>query len=411
MSAATTPAESATERAPAPLTGVRVVDFTSYASGPYCGLMLALLGAEVIRIESRTRLDLNRRPHPLYGRFEIPVYDQLSAHKKSVTLDLKSDVGKQLARELITASDVVIENFRPGVMERLGLAWPEVHAINSKVVMVSISAYGQTGPESRRPGYAPVFGAEGGLGFIQGYPDGPPLEVRNQMDHQVGLTGALTAVALLEERELTGVGRRADIAACEVATMLVGESVIAALADPDAELRLGNDHELWAPHGIYPTAGDDAWIAIAVRDDAEWAALAKVVGPELFGDQDLARAETRRSRRDELNDALAEWTHRHDGRTLAAELQAAGVCADVSMSAQDLLDDEHLRERGSLTDIEHLEHGRRTVVQTPWRYQVAESDISRWSPDIGEHNEQIITGLLGHSREELDAWVAEKAVN
>ncbi len=403
--------QRAVSKAPPPLEGVRVADFTSYASGPYCGLMLALLGAEVIRVESRTRLDLNRRPHPLYGRLEIPKYDHLSARKKSITLDLKTEQGNELARELVGVSDVVLENFRPGVMERLGLAWPELHRLNERAVMVSISAYGQEGPNSRRPGYAPVFGAEGGLGYVQGYPDGPPLEVRNQMDHQVGLTGALLAVALLEERDLTdGLGRRADVAACEVATMLVGESVIAALADEAIELRLGNDHEVWAPHGVYPTAGEDRWIAIAVRDDAEWSALVELVGSDALLEPELRSAAVRRQRREELDAELTIWTRGQDGRELAAAQQRAGVCADISMSARDLVEDEHLRERGSLVRITHPEYGERVTVQTPWHYRDGATDLATWSPDIGQDNDAVICGLLGHGREELDEWIAERSV-
>lgn len=401
---------SGAARVPSPLDGIRVIDFTSYAAGPYCGLMMALLGAEVIRIESYLRLDLNRRPHPLYGRLEVPKYDHLSAHKKSVTLDLKSDRGNALARELIAVADVVIENYRPGVMERLGLAWPDVHRINNRTVMVSISAYGQEGPYSRRPGYAPVFGAEGGLGYLQGYPDGPPFEVRNQMDHQVGLTGALLVLALLEDRDHAGVGARADLAACEVAAMLVGESVITAIADPNIPLRLGNDHEVFAPHGVYPTMGDDRWIAIAVRTDAEWAALVELSGSDTLGSPAFAQAARRRDRRRELDNELAAWTAGHDGRMLAAALQHAGISADISMSARDLVEDVHLLERGSFVQIAHQVHGVRLAVHAPWRYEQAATDLIEWSPEIGRDNETIICGLLGHSRAELNEWIADGSV-
>jgi crotonobetainyl-CoA:carnitine CoA-transferase CaiB-like acyl-CoA transferase len=402
---------SGAARAPAPLDGIRVIDFTSYAAGPYCGLMMGLLGAEVIRVESRQRLDLNRRPHPLYGRLEVPKYDHLSARKRSVTLDLKSDRGNALAKELVAVADLVIENFRPGVMERLGLAWPDIHRINDRVVMISISAYGQEGPYSRRPGYAPIFGAEGGLGYLQGYPDGPPFEVRNQMDHQVGLMGALVALTLLEERDQTGVGSRADLSGCEVAAMLAGESVIAALADPNVPLRLGNDHEIFVPHGVYPTAGHDRWIAIAVRTDAEWARLVELNDSETLRRAEFATTRARLEHRRELDTELATWTADHDGLALAIALQHAGVCADISMSARDLVEDAHLLGRGSLAPIAHPEHGVRLTVQTPWRYERAATEPIEWSPEIGEHNETVICGLLGHSRAQLREWIADGSVH
>lgn len=408
-SGAAAAAKAETGATPRPLAGVRVVDFTAYASGPYCTLMLALLGAEVIRVESNTRLDLNRRPHPVYGRLEVPTFDHLSGHKKSITLNLKEPRGAELARELIAVSDLVVENYRPGVMERLGLGWDVVHALDPRTVMVSISAYGQHGPERRRPGYAPIFAAEGGLGHLIGYPDGPPAEVRNQMDHQAGLVAAFLAVALLEERELTGTGRHADVAAREVAAMLVGESIVEALATGSAR-RVGNEHEVFCPHGVYPAAGEDRWIAIAVRSDAEWVRLVEVVGDdELRGDR-LACAEERRRHAEEIDARLAAWTAGQDARELAERLQAAGVCAEMSMSARDVVEDPHLWERGSLVRLEHPVHGERVTVQAPWRFAGADVGYTTWSPPLGEHNEEVICGLLGHDRTELRRWSEEGAV-
>ncbi|MYE47655.1 MAG: hypothetical protein F4X25_13105, partial [Chloroflexi bacterium] len=187
-----------------PLAGIRVADFTNMAAGPYATLMLALLGADVIKIESQARLDIGRRPHPLYGRFDVPNFDHLAGHKRSITLNLKEERAAQLARELVAACDVAIENFRPGVMGRLGLGWDDLKAVNPRLVMVSLSAYGQHGPDSHRPGYAPIFAAEGGLGYMTGYPDGAPGEIRNQMDHEAGLIAALLSLALLEQRKRTG---------------------------------------------------------------------------------------------------------------------------------------------------------------------------------------------------------------
>lgn len=394
---------------PRPLAGVRVVDFTSYASGPYCTLMLGLLGAEVIRIESSTRLDLNRRPHPVYGRLEVPTFDHLSGHKKSITLNLKAPRAVALAKELIAVSDLVVENYRPGVMARLGLDWDVVHALDPRIAMVSISAYGQRGPDSRRPGYAPIFAAEGGLGFLIGYPDGPPGEVRNQMDHQAGLVAAFMGLALLEERDLTGVGRHADVSAREVAATLVGESVVAARAT-GASRRIGNEHEVYCPHAIYPTRGEDAWIAVAVRSDDEWRRLAELVGDPALRREELAQAAGRRRSREEVDARLAAWTAALDGRALAAELQAAGVCADISMSAKDVVEDEHLWRRRALVRLPHEEHGERVTVQAPWRFAGTDADYATWSPALGEHNEEVICELLGHDRTQLQAWMAEGAV-
>ena len=393
-----------------PLAGVRVADFTNMAAGPYATLMLALLGADVIKIESQARLDIGRRPHPLYGRFDVPNFDHLSGHKRSITLNLKDERGVQLARELVATSDVAIENFRPGVMGRLGLGWEQLREVNPRLVMVSLSAYGQHGPDSHRPGYAPIFAAEGGLGYMTGYPDGAPGEIRNQMDHEAGLIAALLSLAMLEQRERSGTGAFADLAAREVAAMLVGESIVQTLADGDAP-RLGSGHEQWAPHGIYPAAGEDAWIAIAIRSDEEWLRFVELSGHQSFDRPQYVTAGRRRANRAAIDLALRNWTANQDAHELAARLQAAGIAAEVSMTGEQLAADAHLRERGAIVDLEHPRYGERATVGAPWRFETASSvRYDTWSPDLGEHNEEVICGILGHSREDLERWIAEQAV-
>jgi crotonobetainyl-CoA:carnitine CoA-transferase CaiB-like acyl-CoA transferase len=314
-----------------------------------------------------------------------------------------------LAREIIARSDVVVENFRPGVMDRLGLGWSDVHRLNPAAVMLSLSTYGQTGPDSKRPGYAPVFAAEGGLGFMTGYPDGAPGEGRNPTDHQAGLMSALVVVAMLEARDRDGIGAYADASAREIASMFVGESILLALAG-GVPHRMGNDHEDWFPHGVFRTAGEDAWIAIAIRSDAEWAALVAVMGAPRWVTPEMATVAGRRRAAAEIDAALQRWLEFQAGRDVAAELQAHGIGADVSMTAKDLVADEHLRARGSVRVLEHDEHGRRITVGVPWRFSDADVEYDRWSPALGEHNHEVLGGLLGHSDEQIAQWSAEGAV-
>ena len=392
-----------------PLDGVRVADFTNMAAGPYGALQLALLGADVIRVESRARLDIGRRPHPLYGRFDVPNFDPLAAHKRSITLNLKDEQGAELARELVAVSDVAIENFRPGVMERLGLGWEDLSAVNPRLVMLSLSAYGQTGPDSRRPGYAPIFAAEGGLGHMTGYPDGPPGEIRNQMDHEAGLMATCLVLAMLERRERTGEGDYADLAAREVAAMLVGESILQALRTGDAP-RMGTGHEEWCPHGVYPAAGDDRWVAIAIRSDEEWRRLVTLLGSPAWCNAELVAASGRLAARQRVDVELSRWTAGQEAHDLASMLQDAGLAASVSMQAEDLVEDEHLRGRGAIVTLNHPEHGARVEVGSPWRFRHAEAAYDKWSPDLGEHNTEIICGLLGHSAADLKRWIDEQVV-
>jgi len=392
-----------------PLEGIRVADFTNHAAGPFCTLMLGLLGAEVVRIESNARLDIQRRPHPVYGRLNVPKFDYLAGGKKSVTLDLKTPKGCELAQEIVTCSDVVVENFRPGVMGRLGLGWNDVRKLNPKAIMLSLSTYGQTGPDKDRPGYAPIFAAEGGLGFMTGYPDGSPGESRNAMDHQAGMMSALVVVAMLEARDRDGFGGYADVSAREVASMLVGESILAALAGAEVS-RMGNDHEHWFPHGVYPVAGEDEWIAVAVRTDAEWTELVRLMGSPFWCTEDMKTVEGRRRAATVIDAALIEWLRYQVGCHIVAELQAHGISADQSMTAKDLLSDEHLRERGAVKVLEHEKHGRRTTVGSPWKFADGDVDYETWSPALGQHNNEIFKGLLGHSDAEIAKWTEEGSI-
>lgn len=392
-----------------PLDGIRVVDFTSHAAGPYCAMLLGLLGAEVVRIESNARLDIQRRPHPVYGRLNVPNFDYLGTHKKSITLNLKKPEARRLATELVRVSDVVVENYRSGVMTRLGLGWDDLSAVNPNLVMMSLSAYGSTGPDARRPGYAPIFAAEGGLGYLTGYPDGAPGEIRNLMDHQAGLTAAYTVMSLLEAHDRTGQGGWIDLAAREVATMLVGESVVTALVEGETP-RVGTGHEVWAPHGVYPAAGDDRWVAVAITGDDTWARLVRIMGSPAWCLPAHGTEAGRRADRAAIDEQLAGWTRGRKAEDLVELLQNAGIPADLSMTAEDIVRDDHLRSRGVVTTLTHPEHGDRTTIGSPWLFQDADATFRSWSPALGEHNEEIIRGLLGVDEEQYQAWVDDEVI-
>ena len=179
-----------------PLSGVRVADFSVHAAGPFAGLMLAELGAQVIKVESSARLDITRRPHTMYGK-PPSNFEQVNANKLSVCLNLKEPQAVELALQLVRLSDLVLENFRPGVMDRLGLGYEHLRRVRPDIILISISSNGQTGPERGYAGYAPMFSALGGLGHLTGYPDGPPVELRHAMDHTGGMMAAPVAVAAL----------------------------------------------------------------------------------------------------------------------------------------------------------------------------------------------------------------------
>ncbi len=369
-----------------PLSGIRITDFTVHNAGPFCTNLLGQLGAEVVKVESAMRPDAFRKPHPLYGRMGPATFDQVSSTKLSVRVNLQKPEGIALAKRIVGISDVAAESFRAEVMGRLGLGYKALREVKRDIIMLSVSSCGQEGPDSHFAGYAPLFGAWGGLSELTGYPDGPPVEMRHVMDHTVGMNAATAVMAALMRRRNTGEGAYVDVAAREVASSLAGEALLLAAAG-GAPTRMGNAQEGRSPHGIYPTAGEDRWIAIAARSDAERASLAKVLGTA------------------ELSDAvIAAWTRTRDANAAAAELQEAGVAAHASWTTPEIAADPHLRERRAIVIVQDPEGKERAAVGVPMRLSKgAEIGIHRGTPKLGEHEEYIYGELLGMGSAERKA--------
>lgn len=394
-----------------PLDGVRIADFTVHAAGPFCTHMLSQLGAECIKIETALRPDIFRKPHAVYGRLGPATFDQVASNKLSVRINLKTPRGVALAKRLVAISDIAAESFRPGVMERLGLGYAALRAAREDIVMVSISSSGQTGPDSRFAGYAPLFGAWGGLGYMTGYRDGPPVEMRHVMDHSVRLNAALAAIAALQKRRRSGRGSHVDIAAREVASSLIGEALLQASVGDRPE-RMGNEDYRRAPHGLYATNVEDRWLSIAVGSDAEWRGLLQVMErADLAADVRFASALARRENRHALDALLSDWTSAQDAEAAAARLQAAGVCAHVSWNTADIVSDPHLRCRGAIVDVAEPDGRMRAAVGLPVKLPASpEAGVERGTPALGEHEEYVFGELLGIGSAECAELVEAKVI-
>ncbi|SCK21729.1 benzylsuccinate CoA-transferase BbsF subunit [Variovorax sp. HW608] len=383
---------------PAPLAGVRIADFTIHAAGPFCTHLLSQLGAECIKIESRTRPDAFRKPHAVYGRMQAATFDQVSANKLSVRLNLKQPEAVALARRIVALSDVAAESFRPGVMKRLGLDFDALREAKPDIVLLSLSSCGQSGPDSHFAGYAPLFGAWGGLGWMTGYADGPPVEMRHVMDHSAGVHAALATIAALHQRRRTGRAQHVDLAAREVASAMIGDALVQASAG-DEPVRTGNADAAMAPHGIYATARPDRWLTLAVRNDTDWRALQRVLGQQSADDPRFETAKGRRDHRPELDALVARWLARCDADETAARLQKAGVCAHVSWNMKDIADDAHLRSRGALTEVSAPDIPARLAVGAPARFsRSGDVGIRRLTPALGQDEDYVYGELLGLSR-------------
>lgn len=389
----------------APLAGVRIADFTIHAAGPFATHLLSQLGAECIKIESRTRPDAFRKPHAVYGRMQAATFDQVSANKLSVRLNLKQPEAVALAKRIVAVSDVAAESFRPGVMSRLGLGFEQLREAKSDLVLLSLSASGQSGPDSHFAGYAPLFGAWGGLGWMTGYTDGPPVEMRHVMDHSAGLHAAVALMAALHQRRRTGLAQHVDLAAREVASAMVGDALVVASVG-QTPTRPGNADLEMSPHGVYPTATHDRWLTLAVRSDAQWRILQQVLG-QAGADERFATTALRLRHRQEVDRLVTEWLAGCDADETAARLQRAGVCAHVSWTLQDIADDPHVRERQSVCEVSAPDIPARLAVGAPGRFgRTDEVGIRRLTPALGQDEDYVFGELLGLSsaqRAELEA--------
>ena len=384
-----------------PLSGIRVADFSVHAAGPFAGLMLAELGAEVIKVESAARLDITRRPHTMYGK-PPSSFEQVNANKLSVCLNLKEPRALELALGLVRVSDLVLENFRPGVMDRLGLGYSQLRKVKPDIIMVSLSSNGQTGLESRYAGYAPMFAALGGLGYLTGYPDGPPVELRHAMDHTGGMMAAFCAVAALCIRRSASLGQHVDVSVRDIATSFIGPALLDYAMNGREQHRQGNWDEAMAPHGVYQCRGADSWISIAVGSEEEWQGFCRALGnPPWAIETRFADAYQRWINREELDRRLEEWTSQHTPEEATQLLQREGVAAFPSRSADQLMNDPHLLARNAFPTVEHPDKGRQRAVTPPWRFSWTNAQVDRWTPELGQHNLEVFHGLLGLSVDDV----------
>ena len=399
-----------------PLSGVRITEFTSAWAGPYATCLLGFLGAEVIKVESRQRLDHSRvtsftTARTFTGPDESPVFDNLNMNKLSVCLNLSQPKAIALATRLIAKSDVVVENMRPGVMDRLGLGYPVAREARPEIIYLSSSACGQTGPDRGNVGYAPNFAGASGLSYVTGYPDWPPSQLSGAVDLRSATTAAFAIVAALLHRQRTGEGQSIDLASQEAIAVVNADALMDFTMNGRVRTRAGNRHDTMVPHNCYRCRGEDNWISIAVAEDDEWRALCGVLGrPELAQDERFATAAARRRNEAEVDRIVGEWTGTQGDYEAMHRLQAAGIAATPSLSNKALFEDPHLRERAVFVQISHPVLGKDWVIAPPWRLSATPASIRTCSPLLGAHNETVFEGILGLSRQEIQQLEAEQVI-
>ncbi len=399
-----------------PLEGIRVCDFTWVWAGPMCTQVLAHLGADVIRLESPEHPCLFRRLP--FNPPELPltpdtngIFQTYNTDKRSLGIDLRHPDAVEVVRRLVAASDVVVENFAVGTMASLGLGVEDLRAMNPNVVVVSLSGYGQTGPSAHYMAYGPAGGAVGGLYSANGYPGGSPCETGVAVgDPGTGITAAWATVAALVARRRTGAVAYIDVAMVEAVAATVGELWMEFLETGTDPVPRGNRDGGYAPHGIFPSAGEDQWVSIACPDEASWDALCSVV-PGLGEDERFVTVKGRLHHEDELSAFMSAWTRERDRWEVTRELQAVGVAAFPSLAPLELWTaDPQLAARGMTGRPLHTVTGPRPVPGVPWLLDHSPNGLRRAAPCVAEHSDDVLETVLDFTTAEIDGLVARGAI-
>lgn len=408
-----------------PLEGIRVLELTTAWAGPFCGRLLADLGADVIKVESRRRLDVRGpaiAPPPGVGSYpdgdpgqepwnRSGRFHERNRNKRGIALELDEPRGKDVFLRLAAATDVVVENFAPRVLPQFGLGYEQLRAVQPRLVMVSLSGFGQSGPERNYVAYGPTVEQVSGLASLLGYRDGAPTSSGLFLPDVLGGTLAAGLImSALRGREATGEGVYIDLAEVEVVRWLMGHLVIAAQAGrPSASERLGNRDPEFVPHGTFRCAGDDRWVAIAIRSDDEWAALATAMGqPDLAAR--FPTAEARRAAVDEVEAAVATWVSTLDQQSVVDRLNREGIPASPVATMDQVAASPQAQERQIFSPHPIPGTSPRLVSGGLWIRDGHRPGVRSSAPALGEHNHEVLRDVAGLTDAEIEELVAAGVV-
>lgn len=400
-----------------PLEGIRVLDSTYVFALPYTGAQLADLGAEVIKIEGPGRPDITRGGG-LYGTFpdndpgedwwnRPSTYQLLNRGKRSLVLDMSTEEGRGIFRELVLVSDVVMENFTPRVMRRWGLDYPNLRALRPDIIMVSNTGYGHgDGPYSSYPAQATTQEGTHGHCWVTGYPNDEPSKAGRSFVDFLSTWSAMLAIgSALRYRNQTGRGQWVDIGMYQAGVMFLSEYLMDAMSNGREGGRIGNRHPYRAPQGAYPALGDDEWITLSVADNEQWRSLCHLIEREdLAVDPRLSDLRGRQEHHDEIDDAISHWTGSRDKYALMHRLQSVGIASGPVLSGKDVHFDPHFRSRNFLERVEFPEErgmGTRIIMGRPYQMSKTPLEVRGPAPKFGQDNRALVGALLGKSAEHV----------
>lgn len=398
------------------LADVRILDFMWVMAGPAATRMLADYGAQIVRVESTQYVDTARTLAPFQGAEPGPensgLFHNLNAGKRMLTLDLRAPAGYAVALDLVRWADVVTESFAPGRMRALGLDYEKLRRVNPRLIMLSTCLMGQTGPRASFAGYGNLAAAISGFSNLGGWPDRAPAgPFSAYTDYVSPRLIALAILAALEHRRQTGAGQYVDCSQAECSLHFLTPALLDYTVNGRVAGRVGNRDAHAVPHGVFPAAGEDAWVAIAVDTDAHWRALCEALGhPELAGDPHFATAALRRTNEGALEAIVAAWTASRDRHAVAAELQAHGVPAYAVQNSPDLLRDPQLRAREHFHELAHPDHGTTTVEGSRFVLSRTPAAVTGAAPTYGADNDYVLRSILGYDDAKITALVVAGAL-
>jgi len=393
-----------------PLKGIRVADFGQIVAMPFTAQILGWLGAEVILVETKHRL--TTRAWPPFAEAEPGVnrsggFNTINNTKLGCTLNLREPQGMELAKRLISISDIVAENYSTGTMERMGIGYQDMQRLRPDVIYLSLGAFGRTGPMKDLAGFHSVINLFSGLAAVTGHTGSHPRILGGIFpDPFSGCYCVLSILEALYHRANTGEGQYIEVAMTEALATLLPEAVMEySLNGKEAE-RVGNKHKDKSPHDIFRCKGNQRWVAISVDGSSQWQTLCLVMEhPEWRQDPRFAGDDNRQKNQDQLTPLIEAWTVSKSPEEVAGLLQSAGVAATPVMDSDEVLADPHMIERGFVTQVEHQETGSRPMGTVSWAIDGERPSNFRPAPLLGEHNQYVFCNLLGLSKEEVNGLV------
>jgi CoA:oxalate CoA-transferase len=386
------------------LEDIKVLDFTRIVAGPYCTMLLRDLGAEVIKIEQPGGGDAQRNLVPLTQGSESGFFIAINWGKKSITLNLATEKGRDICRQLVKKSDVVVENFAPGVMDKMGLSYDELSKLNPGLIYASISGFGHTGPRSLEPAFDIVVQAQGGFTYINGFP-GPPVKIGLAIaDFLGGIYASVAILGALHYREITGEGQMVDMSMQDCVWALAGAqygpTYFLSKKIPE---QLGNTLLGQAPFNIYKAKED--YVVITVGTKREWDNLLKIMGKEdLIEDESLFTGAGRYEKRKQIDAMVEEWTKTKSVQEIVTALRDVRIPCSPVPTFDQIVNDPQLKSRNMIAEVDQIVSGKVKVPGSVFKLSKTPGGVDHSAPFLGEHNYEVYCGILGYTEEEVRAF-------